>query len=91
MALAGILLTILGLAALLLAHPHMATYSVFLGSRANKTNFLVMGLVIGLIDMLDPVLLYGLGLDKSLVPLLILFSGLGILLVEVSIALIGLF
>jgi len=89
MALAGILLTIFGLAALLLAYPHMAAHSVFLGSRADKTDLLVMGLVIGLVDMLDPVLLYGLGSDNPLVPLLIPFSGLGTLLVEASIALAG--
>ncbi len=91
MALAGILLTILGLVVLLLAYPYMATYSVLLGSRADKADLLVMGLVIGLIGMIDPVLLYGLGSDNPLVPLMIPFSGLGTLLVEASIALIGLF
>jgi len=89
MALAGILLTILGLVVLLLAYPRMAAYSVFLGSRVDKADLLVMGLVIGLIGMLDPVLLYGLGSDNPLVPLVIPFSGLGTLLVEASIALAG--
>ena len=91
MALAGMLLTILGLVVLLLAYPHMAAYSVLLGSKADKADLLVVGLIIGLIGMLDPVLLYGLGSDNPLVPLLIPFSGLGTLLVEISTALIGLF
>lgn len=86
----GLLLSVIGLVVVLIAYPHMASYSVFLGSRTDKPSLLLVGLIPPAIGFIDTVILYGLGSDNPVLSVIAPFSGLGALLVDASVVVAGL-